>query len=218
MIAPAQSSHRGQLQAVPRPPAQAWRQLCASLLQIAENEREGLEYEGAPPGFMASEAALHAVLTFLQSSDGLMRAGAVVPVLRLRAAVRDLQEGRQPALLKPRSRGGRPGTDHRSATIIGFAARALDELVTSGAAVNDAARTVCECMRKGRAIGWQAIKPATIKNWRNRCREGEGADIAPLAIKHFREPLPRGMGATAAIRGQNLLLVLSEAAKRGLGE
>ena len=218
MTPPRSDKRQPTAHVVTTPSHESWLRLCGALIQAAHTERYGHEYEGAPAGFMAAESAVDAILVYLQGCDGLMQAGAIAPVLRLRSALRDLQEGRQPDLLRPRSRGGRPDTDHRKAAVIGLAARAMTELIASGLPVTAAAGKVCDAMRSGRAIGWQSVKPTTIRNWRSRCEEGPGADIAPEAIRHYREPLPPGMGDTPGVRANNLLAVLSEATRRGFGE
>ncbi len=200
------------------PSPEAWSQLCLQLLRTAEARRLGVEYEGAPPGFLAADAALHAVLDYLQACDGLMREGAVASLFELRAAIHDLKEGRHPALLKPHSRDGRPATRGAKAAIIGIAARAMTELVESGIPVPAAADAVCRALKKGRAIGWREVKPVTVKNWRARCEAGPGSDIAEKAILHYVGPLLPGMGDTPARRAENLLTILAEAQVRGFGE
>jgi hypothetical protein len=192
------------------------------LIDAARLEKAGLEYEGAPPGFAATEAALQAVVGFLQSCDGLMRESAVIPISRLSTALRDLDEGRSPPLLAPAPKNGRATTDHRKATMIGMAARCLDEMMQSGVQSDSAARTIVAALRKGGAVDADAITPAKLKNWRARCREGEPAisrgAISRDAAKHFREPLPPGMGDTPASRADSLLRVFREASARGMGE
>lgn len=89
----------GLLTKLPPIPAAAWAKLWAGLLDATDHEKQGVEYPNAPPGFMATEAALQAVIGFLLSFDGLTKEGAVIPLLRLAEALRDLDEGRKPALL-----------------------------------------------------------------------------------------------------------------------
>lgn len=200
----------------------AWAMLYGGLIDAARLEKAGLEYPDAPTGFMATEAALQAVVAFLQSCDGLMQESAVIPLNRLSVALRDLREGRSPPLLAPAPKNGRASTDHRRAMMIGMAARCLDELMESGERPDTSARTVSDALRKGGAVDAEAVTPTKIKNWRARCREGEPAisrgAISPDAWKHFREPLPPGMGDTPAQRAASLLKVLREASARGMGD
>lgn len=219
---PPPPGHIGLLTKLPPIPAAAWSKLWAGLLDATYREKQGFDYPDAPPGFMASEGALRAVNEFLVSFDGLMKEGALIPLLRLAEALRDLDEGRKPALLASRPKGGRPGTDYRRSAVIGYAARCLTELMAAGEGADAAARKVVAAARAGGAVGAEAMTAAKIKNWRARCMEGEPganrATISHLAWRHYAEPLSPDLGATPAERGEKLLFMLSTASARGLGE
>lgn len=219
---PPPPGHTSLLTKLPPVPTGAWGKLWAVLLDAAYHEKHGLEYPDAPAGFMATEAALQGVIGFLQSFDGLMQESAVIPLMRLAEALRELQEGKKPALLSPRLKGGRPGTDYRQAAVIGFAARAMTELMQSGQTARAASEKVCAAIRAGQVIGWKDIKRRTVQDWRARCMEGEPNPLRPAisreAWRHYSEPLPPGMGTTPAERAEALLFILSSGSARGMGE
>ncbi|WP_284256680.1 hypothetical protein [Acidocella aquatica] len=200
------------------PELSEWARLCTSLITSHQHHEAGVEYDGAPSGFAAAEQSLGAVIEYLSNAPGLLQAGALLPLGRLLEALRDLDEGRKVPLLATRTASKRPTTARRRAAMIGMAARCMTELVDSGDTVPLAAKKVCAALKAGEAIDWKKLTVQTVQNWRARCEEGEGADIAPHALLRYREPLPPGMGDTPALRAKSLLLVLSEAKRRGLGE
>lgn len=212
----------GLLSRLPPIPAPVWAKLYAGLLDAVHYEKQGLEYPDAPAGFMATEAALQAVIGFLQSFDGLMQESAVIPLLRLSEALHELEDGKKPALLAPRPKGGRPGTDRRQAAVIGFAARAMTELMLAGQNARAASDKVCAVIKAGKVAGWQDIKRRTVQDWRARCMEGEPNPLRPAisheAWRHYSEPLPPDMGDTPAERAEKLLFILRTGSARGLGE
>jgi hypothetical protein len=216
---PPPAGHIGLLTKLPPIPTGAWGRLWAVLLDAADHEKHGFEYPDAPPGFMATEAALQGVIDFLQSFDGLMQEGAVIPLVRLAVALRELREGQKPSLLAPRPKGGNPGTGLREAAVIGFAARAMTELMAAGQSARAASEKVCTALRAGQVLGWKDIKRRTIQDWRARCMEGEPNPSRPAisreAWRYYSEPLPAGMGTTAAERAEALLSVLSAGSARG---
>ena len=173
---------------------------------------------------MATEAALQAVIEFLLSFEGLMRESAVIPLIRLAAALRELQDGKKPALLAPRPRpkGGRPGTDLRQAAVIGLAARAMTELMEAGQTARAASDKVCAAIKAGKVVGWQRIKPRTVQAWRARCMEGEPDPLRPAisrdAWRQYNERLSPDMGNTPADRAERLLFVLRTGGARGLSD
>ena len=204
---------------VPQMSQEAWATLYGSLRQAIEIQKAGGEFDNAPTGAMAAEAGLQAVVDFLQACPELMQAGAVGPLTVLSAALRDLQKGKRPSFLLPRNvTGGRPGTGEARAAVIGFAARAMKELMDAGETAPEAAKAVHKAIKVGKAAGWKKTSPATIKNWRARCEEGPGPDISSRAIEHYKAPLPQDMGDTPTVRAKNLIKVLSESSARGLGE
>jgi hypothetical protein len=219
---PPPPGHTSLLTKLPPIPTGAWGKLWAVLLDAAYHEKHGLEYPDAPAGFMATEAALQGVIGFLQLFDGLMQESAVIPLMRLAEALRELQEGKKPALLSPRLKGGRPGTDRRQASVIGFAARAMTELMESGQTARAASDKVCAAIKTGKVSGWRDIKRRTVQDWRARCMEGEPNPsrpaISPEAWQHYNAPLPPGMGNTPAERAEKLLFILRTGSARGLSE
>lgn len=205
---------------VPLIPASAWIALYSDLLETAHHEKQGFEDPDTPPGFMATKLALLAVVSFLQSFDGLLQAGATTPLYRLSVALQDIQEGRKPPLLAPR-KGTNPGTDRTQARVQGFAALAMNELMKAGDTARSASDKVCAAIKKGRCRGWQKIDQNTVKNWRYRCEEGKPATVRPRishdAQRIYSEGLPPGMGATPAKRAEILLFMLSAGSMRGMG-
>ena len=200
------------------PPSAAWARLYAGLVQLAEHEAAGrLDDEDTPKGFTASRWALLDVIGYLQECDPLMHAKAVTPLVRLAMALEDLTRGSRPEMLAPRKKNGGPPMESPRAHVIGFAARAMDRLMQAGDDAKHAAAKVCSAMKKGHAAGWQKVDRNTVIRWRARCMEGPGADVSPAAIAKFREQIYR-ITPPPAEEARMLLVILSEAHRRGLGE
>ena len=202
---------------VPPPPShEEWAKLYAGLVQASEYARMRLEYNDAPVGFMAAELSLLSVIGYLQSSTSLMAEGAVIPLLTLASALRDLRAGSAPQLLSPKKASSRRPGERRRAHVIGLAARAFDRLKSGGVAPEDAKRQVYAAIKQGKAVGWQTVTPAMIVNWRNKCNAGMEDDVPKAAIQKYREKLYANEPAPLA-EAAMLLQILSEAKERGLG-
>ncbi|OZB39551.1 MAG: hypothetical protein B7X48_08870 [Acidiphilium sp. 34-60-192] len=79
----------------------------------------------------------------------------------------------------------------------GQAARVLDLLIQSGENASKAADQIARALKAGRVTGAGRIKASTIINWRNRHKEGAGADgVNALSLGHFTGEIPAMAGHT----------------------
>ncbi|MDE8345222.1 MAG: hypothetical protein POH28_03450, partial [Acidocella sp.] len=124
----------------------AWARLYGELMQISVDNRAGIDPPGCPPGFMAAEAGLQAVVRFLSQVPELMTPGAVAPLSRLSAAMADLREGRAPPLLAPRPKPHRASRCSHDAAVVGFAARCMSELMEAATPAPQAAKAVAAAL------------------------------------------------------------------------
>lgn len=199
--------------AIPAPDREAWKQLCSELIEAGQIDRAGVTYPGMPQGFAAAEKSLNAILDFLMAHGDLIKLDALGSIHKLRAALADLREGGRPALLQPQKRSGRPTTSQLEATIQGMAARCMTELMEGGETRKSASIRVASALRSG---GHKTVNARSVQDWRARCMEGDGAPISPAAIQHYHFPLERELpGLTAKERGEQLLLALRGAKRRG---
>jgi hypothetical protein len=186
----------------------AWADLCAFLSWIGQQERRGVTNPDLPEGVITTEPALFAVLHFLQQSPMLARSSALAPLLRLHKDIVDVaKKGRVAPMFKPiKKRGGAPGMDVHE-LVIGYAGRAMEELILADYERAKAAAMVANALR---ASGYNKVTAKTVEKWRDRCREGLGADISDDAVTHFRD-LPAEYGSAPAERATNLLKALRNA-------
>jgi hypothetical protein len=85
----------------------------------------------------------------------------------------------------------------------------MSECVEAGDSISVAAEKVTRALRTGRR-DLRDLKPPTVKNWRDRLEAGPGPGAPDEAIKHYKEPLPPGLGTTPRQRADNLLKILAE--------
>jgi hypothetical protein len=203
------------LQNLPSP--DDWADFIAHVRWAAELDRIGAMNKDLPDRLTSIDYMLRAFLTCFLKISVLGKNGNLAPLMRLRAAIVDLANGRQSELFTPvNKKPGHPGKGVALAYVQGFAARALSELVDSGEPVKTAAGRVANALRKGRK-DMRGVDSNTIKNWRARLEEGPNARGAPDdALKQYLAPLPPGIGTTSKLRGESLLKALRENGE-GLG-
>jgi hypothetical protein len=185
--------------------------LIAAMRWASELDRIGAANKDLPDKLTSTEYMLRALLTCFLTVPTLLKDGHLAPLMRLKAAIVDLADGRQSDLFKPLIKNvGHPGKGTAHTAIQGLAARALDELVDSGEPVKQASDRVADAVRKGRR-DMRDVTGVTVRNWRARLEEGPGArGVQVAAWQHYRAPLPPDLGGTSKIRGESLLKALRE--------
>jgi hypothetical protein len=181
--------------------------LIAAMCWASELDRIGAANKELPDKLTSTEYMLRALLVcFLEIPTLQNNLG---PLMRLKAEIVDLANGRQSELFVPVIK--KPGAPRKStvhAFVQGMTARTLDELVDSGEPVKQASERVANALRKGRK-DLRDVTGDTVRNWRARLEEGPGASGAPDdAWQHYRAPLPPDFGSTSKMRGENLLKML----------
>jgi hypothetical protein len=194
------------------PSPSAWAKLILDLGAVTEQARHDAERDGEPIELLQPEGVLLAFMAFLKAEPMLAQTGADEALLPLLVSVRELAEGGNPSLLRPFVKG-RPRKGYDAAFAIGMAARAMNELMKAGERPEIAAGKVAKALKQGAPDQFSKITKATIKNWRNRCLEGDGAPIEEGAVKHFNATIPPELGQTHAEIAASLLIILSTPAK-----
>lgn len=154
-------------------------ELYLSLVWNAEQDQLGATNPKLPDGATTAERALYYIIGYLQNSPVLVRNGALDPLMRLHGALADLEKGRRSPMFDPvvTPRGGNPGTGAPD-LIIGFAARAMDELIAAGARRNEAAKSVAKVVQPQ----YREVTATTVAKWRDGCREGDRRRVPDNAI------------------------------------
>jgi hypothetical protein len=183
-----------------RPKASDWAVLVASLYWAVEADRRAIAATNAPPGSTAARIALKAVIQFLEKQPCVMQRGASMPLIELQGALVDLAAGRVSQLLKPIVKPPyNPGKGHHDSLRMGMAAKAMSLLMDGGIREDAAA------LRVARAIG---IESRTVRNWRNRLKEGPGPGAPQEAVRHYKEALPPWPGSTPIQQAERVLELL----------
>jgi hypothetical protein len=206
------SSDKTSVPSVDLPSPESWARLVAFLHYAAEVDRT--EMAGAEmPGHRASWVASFAVLAFLIEQPALGDP-AIVPVLRLTAALADLRHGKVSAMFKPARAPGRSPNSSAFECIKGVAARTMTELMASGQDKWEAARLVARAC--GTMRGYGAVTSKTVAGWRNvlEAGAGPGAPERGAALFAYNKPLPASYGAAPRERARKLLVELRRHARQ----
>jgi hypothetical protein len=195
----------------PQDLAEDFADLIAAMRWASELDRIGATNKELPDRLTSTEYMLRSLLHCFLTIPTLLKGGHLAPLMRLKAAIVDLANGRQSDLFVPVIK--KPGAPRKSAVhafVQGMAARTLAELVDSGEPVKQASNRVANAVRNGRK-DMRDVTGDTVKNWRARLDEGPGARGAPDdALQHYLAPLPLDFGSTSKMRGENLLKMLRE--------
>ena len=187
--------------AVAYPTATAWKRFLAGLRKA--NAVAGSDIERAD--LQALAQALMALHALLGNQPDVVAEGLHQPFRHLAVAVGDLAQGRSPGLLQPLPRGSR-SKGIAEQTTMAIAALALDEIVKGlGTPLEQAAEKVARAI----AAAGLPVKPrgdatmaSTVRGWRERLMEGEGAAPA-LALhvwqEYHRDPCRRGPTPSARV-------------------
>lgn len=110
--------------------------------------------------------ACHAVVRFIavNHENPLL----VAPLLAMRAALLDLQNGIANPIIDPSSGDGRRSRSSLKKHAISLAAVCLEALVELGDPVEEAASRVARHAGEWRGMGDQPVTANTVKNWRNQ--------------------------------------------------
>jgi hypothetical protein len=204
------SAWRAEARANP-PRIDDWAHMIGMLRLSAELERYAADHPDEPgTAIGAAECALDAVVKFLQKQPYLDTHGeAVAPLARLRFAMRDVTEGRSPAMFKPVPSGrGNPVKGQAAVMIQALAARALSEFIEARVPKKEAAGRIAKALKRASSRGMGRINAKTVIHWRERIMQGPGPGAPDAAIAHYKESLPPGMGSTPLARAEKLLEVL----------
>jgi hypothetical protein len=189
----------------PQELAEHFAELIAAMRWASELDRIGAANKELPDKLTSIEYMLRSLLTCFSTIPVLMKDGALAPLMRLRAAIVDLADGRQSELFVPIiKKPGNPGKGVVHTALQGLAARALAEL-----AIKQASDRVANALRKGRK-DMRDVTGETVKNWRKRLDEGPDGGAPDDALQHYIAPLPPEFGDTSKIRGERLLKALRE--------
>jgi hypothetical protein len=141
-----------------------------------------------PDGLTAGLRSLRAVLIFLEKQRWLWEAGDLAPLLRLKNALDDLTDGKGSDLLKPAKKNGRPGVGRQRGTLQALAAQTLNVAIAAGEDIDHAAGRIARELKRGHPdIG--IVNAETIKNWRQRQKQGPGAGAPDHVVNKFKAPL-----------------------------
>ena len=116
---------------------------------------------------VALDAAWRFVALFKQPYAGLL----FRPILDLQAALRNLDEGGVPPMLKPVRRAGRAPSTDTSAALWGYAAGTVQRLVETGISLEDARKLVEEALVKLGVRPERGNKPITERTVRTWCEK-----------------------------------------------
>jgi len=168
--------------------AENFADLIAAMRWASELDRRGAANKELPDRLTSTEYMLRSLLTCFLTIPTLQK--HLGPLMRLKAAIVDLANGRQSELFVPVIK--KPGAPRKSAVhafVQGMAARALAELVDSGELVKQASDRVANAVRNGRK-DMRDVRGETVKNWRARLEEGLGARGAPDDALELQSPAP----------------------------
>ncbi len=174
-----------------RPPVEDWQTLCRKLLVISKIDREDTRAGTESEKLAAAWGTLKVLFEYLSKSQVLMSEGALLPMLRVVEAVGETKDGKVAKLfIIPQKKNGARGKSHQEASIQGFSARALNELVLSGETQQIAVRKVINAIRKGKVKGWESIREKNIVSWKDKCNAGDTKAISPRTLGQFNFPIP----------------------------
>jgi hypothetical protein len=107
------------------------------------------------------------------------------PILDLQAALRNLDEGGVPLMLKPVRRAGRAPSTDTHAALWGYAAGTVQRFVESGISLNDAHKLVAEKLDKLGVRAEHGNKPITdrtVRTWCEKVAEDVGRHGAAATV------------------------------------
>jgi hypothetical protein len=138
-----------------------------SKLRLASGLFRHSEDDHRHAAIVALDAAWQLVALFRQPYAELL----FRPILDLQAALRNLDEGGVPLMLKPVRRAGRaPSTDTQGA-LWGYAAGTVKRLVESGISLDDARKLVAEALVELGVRAERGNKPVTHRTVRTWCEK-----------------------------------------------
>jgi hypothetical protein len=139
------------------------------------------DHGGRAGAIMALDAAWRFVALFRGPRAELL----FQPILDLQAALRNLDEGGVPAMLKPIRRSGRAPSTDTHAALWGYAAGTVRRLTESGISLGDARKLVAEALvelgvRPER--GKEPITDRTVRSWCEKVSEDVGRRGAAATV------------------------------------
>jgi hypothetical protein len=193
---------------------QSWMRFIRTLWIAAYEATQGQHHDLLPENLGTIARYNQALMELIEANPWLKEMGLHQPIVRLQLAITDVARGNQPELFKPvvkRSRD-KPLPSAEVDIVKGQAARVLDLLIQSGEDVSSAAAKIARELRASRVTGADKINAETIKNWRNRHREGADADgVTVVSLRHFTGELPAMAGQSPKEQAEWILRNLRNA-------
>lgn len=193
---------------------EAWMRFVRALWIANREATQGLHHSLLPEKLGTIARYNQALMELIEANTWLKQMGLHQPIAELQLAITDIARGNEPELFKPvvkRSRN-RPLPSAGADVVKGQAARVLDLLILSGEEASEAARRIARALQAGGVIGAGRITASTIKNWRNRHKEGVGADgVNSLSLSHFTGEIPAMAGQSPKEQAEWILRNLRNA-------
>ncbi len=179
------------------PSSSDWTQLVDFLKGLAKQQPKKTE-AAAPPGLGKPLSALHAVASFLARQRAFFGDDAVAlkPIMELNSGLIDLLRGHVHPMFQPNRRAKGNGSYYEISK--GLASRAMTLLMEDGVSELDAARKVA------RSFGG-AVTATTVRNWRARLKEGQGARGTSAASLYAYNKDPSQLAPSLRLQAEALM-------------
>jgi len=126
--------------------------------------------------------ALDSVIEFLRHFEEPREEHLALPLVKLTAALRDLENGTQYPLVAKRKKGGKPGNPITRKEMMGAASVALRKAVKQGVNEEEMAKNIAKLLNKlgieNQGNGKKNIEATTVMEWKNKIKEGSADDPA----------------------------------------
>ena len=163
-------------------------EMLAHIRTNAAFDRDIFSKQEPPDELTPALGCLRAVLIFLEKQRWLWEAGDLAPLLRLKNALEDLTDGKGADLLKPAKKNGRPGVGRERGILYALAAQTLNAAIAAGQDADHAAGRIARALMRGHPdIG--KVEAKTIKNLRQRLKQGPGFGAPEHVVRKFKAPL-----------------------------
>ncbi|MDE8344177.1 MAG: hypothetical protein POG24_10205 [Acidocella sp.] len=177
--------------------SESWMRFVRALWIAAYEATQGEHHDLLPENLGTIARYNDALMELIEANTWLKEMGLHQPIVQLQLAITDVARGNEPELFKPvvkRTRN-KPLPSTAEDVVKGQAAHALDLLIQSGESASNAASQIARALKAGGVAGAARIDGRTIINWRNRHKQGAGADgVSVVSLSHFTGEVPAMAG------------------------